>query len=114
MTKRIPSYSEFWRFYVGEHQAKANRKLHFLGISAALLCLWGSVDAGSFMLGFLALVFVYGPAWIGHFFFERNHPATFRYPLWSLMADLQMYALMCAGRMDREVGRNSLVTMEEY
>jgi hypothetical protein len=47
----------------------------------------------------------YGFAWIGHFVFEKNKPATFTYPLWSLRGDFRMYRLMWLGRMDPEVKR---------
>lgn len=99
------TYKAFWPFYVGEHQNKMNRNLHFLGTSLSLFCLL--LAFVSLRFGFLVLMpFVgYGFAWVGHFAFEKNRPATFQYPLWSLMADFQMFAFMCMGRMDREVKR---------
>jgi hypothetical protein len=54
----------------------------------------------------------YAFAWFGHFVFERNLPATWSYPLYSLIADFQMYAYMCAGRMDREVKRMGVLNQE--
>jgi hypothetical protein len=109
--KRIATYKAFWPFYVGEHQSKLNRNLHFLGSSLALLCiLFGLLFSAWF---FLAAPFAgYAFAWAGHFFVEKNRPATFQYPLWSLIADYQMFLFMCMGRMDREVKRMGVLNLE--
>jgi hypothetical protein len=112
MSKRdYASYRAFWPHYVSEHQSKANRLLHFLGTALTFLFLFlGFSISPWFLLGMP--LFGYGFAWFGHFVFERNTPTTFQYPLWSLAGDLQMFALMCLGRMDREVKRMGVLHAE--
>ena len=74
----------------------------FAGTSAALLTMGASLFLGPQLIP-LALVAGYGPAWIGHFFFEKNKPATFQYPAWSLRADFRMYAMTWTGRIADEL-----------
>lgn len=101
---RIPNYREFWKFYVGEHSRPATRQLHFLGTSLSILMLvLGIVSSARFLA--LMPVSGYFFAWVGHFGFEKNRPATFRYPLWSLIADYQMFGYMLTGRMAGEVDK---------
>lgn len=103
--ERIGTFEEFWPFYVREHSKKATRVLHFVGTTASMACLAGALFLGKRRL-LAAMPFVgYGPAWISHFFIENNRPATFKYPLWSLAADLKMWSLMVRGAMDAEVER---------
>ena len=99
-------YREFWVFYVGEHRRPLTRRLHFAGTTGAILCIAAAIYFGGVWLAVLAPVIAYGLAWTGHFWVEKNSPATFKYPLWSLTADFHMYALMVAGRMDDEVRRH--------
>ncbi|MGE5126939.1 MAG: Mpo1-like protein [Betaproteobacteria bacterium] len=104
MSQRLGSFGEFWPYYVSQHRHPANRALHFLGTSLALAALASALLLGPLWLLALPLA-GYGPAWVGHLFFERNKPATFQYPLWSLLADFRMYGLTWAGRMAGEVER---------
>jgi hypothetical protein len=101
---RPATYEEFWPYYVSQHAAASTRALHFAGTLTMLgtLAAAALVDARWLLA---APVAGYAPAWIGHFFFERNRPATFTYPLWSLRADLRMFLLMLTGRMGPEVER---------
>jgi hypothetical protein len=105
MQRRITSFGEFWPFYVGEHRNPVCRTLHYFGTSLGLLTLLTALFQSSLWLFPLALVFGYGPAWVGHFFIEHNRPASFRYPLWSLLADFKMLSLAVRGRMSAEVTR---------
>ncbi len=103
MSKRIESFEEFWPFYVGEHRKKLTRQFHFAGTSLAVGCLaLGLVTKNRWLL-LSAPVLGYGPAWFSHFFIEKNRPATFSYPAWSLAADFVMWGKMLAGTMDDEV-----------
>lgn len=103
--KRITSFTEFWPFYVREHAHPLNRQLHFIGSSCGLICLVAVLFTLNWLFIPLGLVIGYGFAWIGHFFIEKNKPASFNYPFWSLCADWKMWALMLVGRMHPEIER---------
>lgn len=105
MSDRIKSFEEFWPYYVREHSKKSTRVLHFAGTTAAVATLGYALATRRPALIPLALVAGYGPAWISHFFIEKNRPATFKYPLWSLLSDFKMLGKMAKGTMDAEVER---------
>ncbi len=98
---RIDSFERFWPFYVSQHRHPVNRGLHFVGTSLVIACLAASLLSPLLLAA--APFAGYGFAWIGHFFLERNRPATFSYPLWSLRGDFRMYRLMLLGRMAPEL-----------
>ena len=102
---RYNSFSEFWPHYVAEHSKPATRLLHLIGTFVALGLVGYFIAIGKWWLFPLALVPGYGAAWIGHFFIEKNKPATFQYPLWSFMGDYKMIWMMLTGRMKTEVER---------
>ena len=95
---RIKTYKEFWPFYLREHSQLINRRLHFIGTSISLLLIVFAIVESNPGFLILALVNGYGFAWIGHFGFEKNRPATFRYPLWSFISDWRMWFLMLTGQ----------------
>lgn len=99
----ITSYEQFWLFYVSEHLKKETRIWHALGTTVVLLLIAAAVFTQNWWLLLLAPVAGYGPAWFSHFVIEKNKPATFKYPLWSLRADFRMYGLVVTGRMEAEV-----------
>lgn len=105
MSERIRSFEEFWPYYVLEHENKLNRKLHFVGTTAAMAVVGTALIKRNPALIPLALVAGYGPAWVGHFFVEKNKPASFKYPLWSLLGDFKMWGKTIRGTMNREVER---------
>ncbi len=105
MADKLPSYSAFWPHYLREHGRARTRALHFFGTSLAILCLVLLVATGSWWWLLAALVSGYLFAWIGHFFVEHNRPATFTYPLWSLLSDFRMYGLWVSGRLEDELRR---------
>jgi hypothetical protein len=86
----IESFRAFWPFYLGQHRRRGTRLLHYVGTSAALLLVAAAPLVHRPKLALIALLAGYAPAWIAHFFIEKNRPATFRYPLWSLLADFKM------------------------
>ena len=105
MNRRLSSFGEFWPYYVAEHAHPANRALHFLGMSLAVATAAAALTLGQ-PLGLLFVPVVgYTPAWIGHFFVEKNRPATFTYPAWSLRGDFRMYRLMWMAQMEPEIAR---------
>jgi hypothetical protein len=99
------TYAEFWPIYLAAHADRRNRALHYAATLGAL---------GAAALGLLtwdwrwliaAPVIGYAPAWLGHLVFERNRPATFAHPVWSLAGDFRMLALFLAGRLGGELRR---------
>ena len=103
--KRYGTFEEFWPFYVREHSKKSTRMLHFVGTTAAVACAATGLLLKKRWMLLVAPVLGYGPAWISHFFIEKNKPATFKYPLWSLRADFVMWKKIVTGQMDEEVER---------
>ena len=89
--KEFKSFSEFYPFYLSEHSDKLNRRLHFTGLLLALLVLIYVIFSQKWILLILLPIFGYGFAWLGHYFIEKNKPATFKYPLYSIMGDLVMF-----------------------
>jgi hypothetical protein len=97
------SYEEFWPYYLAQHLDPRCRALHVGGTAAALLMIGASPAFPPLALA--APVVGYGCSWIGHFVFEKNRPAAFRNPWWSLRGDLRMLGLTLAGRIGPELER---------
>ena len=96
---QFTSFKEFYPYYLGEHGNRTCRRLHFIGSSLVLGCLLMLVRSGNPMWIAYALFSGYGFAWIGHFFFEKNRPATFRNPFYSLAGDWVMFKDMLVGKI---------------
>ena len=103
--QRIQSWDEFWPFYVGEHRVPLNRFLHIVGTSAGYGLVIAAAVLGDWRLLVAAPIVGYGNAWIGHFFVEKNKPASFSYPAWSFLGDMKMVAYAFTGRLGAEVER---------
>ena len=100
---RYRTVEEFWPYYVREHQHPLTRQLHFIGNTNLFLWLGLASLKRSPGLVIFAIVSSYAFAWIGHFFVEKNMPATFKYPVLSAICDMIMYGKMWRGEMDAEV-----------
>ena len=97
--KRFNSFREFYPFYLGEHANRSSRRLHFIGSCGVIvLVLLALVDGDARWL-LAALACGYGFAWVGHFFFEKNRPATFKHPLYSFAGDWVMFVDILRGRV---------------
>lgn len=96
---RFRTFTEFFPFYLGEHANPLNRALHMLGTTLAVGTLVYALATSRYSLIALAPVLGYGFAWTGHFFVEKNKPASFKYPLWSFLGDFKMYYYMVSGKI---------------
>jgi hypothetical protein len=103
--KQYHSFEEFWPYYLGEHKLISCRVLHYIGTVASAGLLIGLIVAQQWPWLPLVLVAGYGPAWIGHFFIEKNRPATFTYPWWSLLGDYKMLYMAIKGELRAELSR---------
>jgi hypothetical protein len=97
--KALHSFAEFYPFYLNEHRNPTCRRLHFVGSTLVLACLWALFWTGDGGFALAAILCGYGFAWIGHFKFEKNRPASFKRPVWSFMGDWRMYFDMWTGRI---------------
>ena len=96
---RYSSFREFYPFYLSEHTHPMCRRLHFVGSILAIGFVIAALTARSLWWFALALLFGYGCAWAGHFFFEHNRPATFTHPVYSFIGDWAMFRDMLTGRI---------------
>lgn len=94
---RFRNFAEFYPYYLAQHRHPLCRALHFIGTTAVLFCALLTLVSGDIHLLYWLPLLGYGPAWIGHFFFEHNRPATFRHPLYSLLGDFHMYVDILRG-----------------
>jgi hypothetical protein len=96
---RYRSFGDFYPFYLSEHSNKVSRRLHFTGTSIAVALLITAAITQRWWLIAVALVQGYAFAWVGHYFFERNKPATFKYPAFSLMGDWRLWWEIMTGKL---------------
>lgn len=99
MSERFQNFRDFYPYYLSEHRNPMCRRLHFAGTALVLVTLFAAVSSGGWLWLLGLPVFGYGFAWAGHYFFEKNRPATFRYPLFSLLGDFVMFRDMLLGRV---------------
>lgn len=106
--KRIETYKEFYKFYLTEHQNKTSRKLHFTGTLLVFVLAFLAIYMGKSSLWWFVPLMGYGFAWVGHYFFEKNKPATFTYPFWSLISDFKMFFDILFGRISFDGKKDAL------
>lgn len=97
------SFSEFYPYYLSEHKDPVCRRLHYIGSTLVLAILLTLIVTGAWGYWWLMLVAGYGFAWVGHFKFEHNKPATFKYPFYSLAADWVMYKDFLTGQLEQKL-----------
>jgi hypothetical protein len=96
---RFANFAAFYQFYLAEHSNRTCRRLHFTGSSLGLVFIAVAIVTAHAAWLIVALLCGYGGAWVGHFYFEKNRPASFKYPLWSFCGDWLMYFDMLRGRL---------------
>ncbi len=97
------SFSEFYPYYLSEHKDPVCRRLHYMGSTLVLAILVTLAVTGLWGYWWLMLLAGYGFAWVGHFKFEHNKPATFKYPFYSLAADWVMYKDFLTGQLEQKL-----------
>ncbi|QQJ98398.1 DUF962 domain-containing protein [Burkholderia ambifaria] len=98
-TEQFASFADFYPYYLNEHQNLTSRRLHFIGSLGVIGCVAMAIATGYWLWLPAAVMCGYGFAWVGHFFFEKNRPATFRHPIYSLMGDWVMFKDICTGKI---------------
>ena len=96
------NYREFYHFYLAEHSNRTCRNLHFVGLFLVLAVLFYGVFSTQYTLLWSLPVIGYSFAWIGHFFFEHNKPASFKWPFWSFASDWLMLFQFITGTLPNE------------
>ncbi|MGB3722880.1 MAG: DUF962 domain-containing protein [Pacificimonas sp.] len=105
MARKYQTFAAFWPFYLREHAKPQTRALHYIGTSLVVAIAVTALLTGLWWLLLAMPLAGYLFAWIAHFTVEKNRPATFTYPLWSLYADFRMWALWISGRLRPELKR---------
>ena len=95
----MDTFKDFYPFYLGEHSNRTCRRLHFIGTSIGLLCALHAFSTLNFWWLLAGIVQGYAWAWVGHFFFEHNRPATFKHPLYSFIGDWVMWKDILTGKI---------------
>jgi hypothetical protein len=111
--KQYKTFSEFYPFYLQEHQNPTCRWLHFIGTSSVILLILAALITQKWLVLLAAPIAGYGFAWPGHYFFEKNRPATFKYPGFSLMADFVMYWHALTGKLPQKLNEAQDLKLKE-
>ncbi len=102
MNKQFNSFAEFYPFYLKEHSNPTCRSLHYVGSTLTLIILAITITTSNYWMLWFLPVIGYGFAWIGHFGFEKNRPATFKYPFYSFVGDWVMYKDFLTGKFKKQ------------
>jgi len=92
-------FADFYPFYLSEHSNRTNRRLHFIGTTLGIAALLHALSTLNFWWLLAGVVIGYAFAWVGHFFVEKNRPATFTHPLYSFMGDWAMWKDILIGKI---------------
>ncbi|MEM8988737.1 MAG: DUF962 domain-containing protein [Pseudomonadota bacterium] len=103
MARTYQTYQDFWPYYLQEHAKPDTRRLHYVGTALVIALLVFAIATQNWLLLIGMPVAGYFFAWTSHAFVERNKPATFTYPLWSLISDFRMFFLWTTGRLAPEL-----------
>jgi hypothetical protein len=101
--KEYKTFSDFYPYYLREHSNRTSRILHYIGTSLFLSILFWSLITGRYTILIAGPFAGYGFAWVGHFFFEKNKPATFKYPFFSLASDFVMLFHFVTGQIETKL-----------
>lgn len=101
--KKYKTFWSFYNYYLTEHGDFKNRVMHFIGTALVIACLLAGIILGNWWLIAVIPVCGYGFAWVGHFFIEKNKPATFTYPLYSLGSDFVMFWHIITGQLPKKL-----------
>jgi hypothetical protein len=101
--KKYKTFWSFYPYYLTEHSDNTNRLLHFIGTLFLLIALMAGIITGKWWFFALVPVLGYGFAWVGHYFIEKNRPATFTYPLYSLASDFVMFWHTITGQIGKKM-----------
>jgi len=105
VAREYRNFAEFWPFYLREHSKPRTRALHYAGTTLVMAILLFAVLTERWLWLIAVPLAGYGLAWVAHFAVEKNRPATFTYPPWSLAADFKMWWLWLTGRLGSELER---------
>ena len=97
--RKYTTFKDFFPYYLREHARSGTRSWHYVGTGLVILLALTAIVTGTWWMLLLLPVAGYFFAWVSHAFVERNKPATFTYPLWSLIADFRMFFLAISGRL---------------
>jgi hypothetical protein len=109
----IATYRQFWLFYLREHHRSWTRRWHIAGTLLAITCAVAAIALANPWLLLAAAFAGYGPAWMAHFVVEKNQPATWRYPLWSLASDFRMTLAWLSGNLDHELRKAGIDSRQD-
>ncbi len=109
--REYTTFEQFWPHYLREHAKPSTRTYHYIGTALGLIAIAAAVVTGNWLLILLVPLLGYGFAWVSHAFVERNKPATFTYPLWSLMSDYRMFFLAMTGRIRPELEKAGVTSL---
>jgi len=109
MERKYKSFNAFYPFYLSQHSNKICRLLHVVGTTVLLAIILTAIYHNNLILLIFVPIAGYGFAWVGHFFFEKNKPATFTYPMWSLASDFKMFYQVLSGTIALDTSKDANV-----